>query len=104
MTDRRSTEEAVFDRLLREPFYRDLGPEQRRHYAARAAAVEEALLPNLLQWLRNEPLTDVWINGKYCVGAVMKIRRDGNFLSALIALDDYAKDAGAEHAIWKRWA
>ncbi len=62
---------------------------------------DERLLINLYEWLNGEPLSDVWIHGKYCIGAVMKIRDDDDFVSAFLALDEYAKDISKEHLLWQ---
>lgn len=98
MTDRIALAEAVKSRLLISS-----DPAQCAYFASRAANCEEELLPNLLQWLNNEPLTDIYINEKYCIGAVMKIRRSDEFMPSFIALDDYAKDPDSELSIWQRW-
>lgn len=104
MMNREEIVEAVMSRLSNEPPYSFFVESRRAYYASRMANCDEKLLPNLLQWLQNEPLTDIWIGEKYCIGAVMKIRESDDFVQSFIALDDYARDTDFEYAIWQRWA
>ena len=69
--------------------------------ADRLMSVEALLRPNIEEWLLNKPLSDIWVRDKYCVGAVMNIRQDDDFVSAIIALDDYLKDESAEQQLWQ---
>ncbi len=62
---------------------------------------EESLFTNVIEWLESKKYSDIWIKDKYCVGAVLKMRGDTDFISAIIALDDYAKDESKEHTLWK---
>lgn len=65
------------------------------------AETDECLEENLNQWMRNEPLSEIWI-GKYCIGMVLSIRGNRNFLDALDALNLYALDpAAGERRIWR---
>ncbi len=71
-------------------------------YAERLISeTDERLEINVRQWMDGEPLTDVWIGG-YCIGMVMQIRGNKDFLGALDAMNAYAKDpAVGELKIWR---
>lgn len=63
--------------------------------------LDARLLPNLREWMDGKPVTDIWI-GKYCVNAIMSIRGDRNFLSALCAMNTYLQNEAAGIAlIWR---
>lgn len=62
---------------------------------------DERLFVNIKEWMENENYTDIWIRDKYCIGALLKMRRDNDFVSAIIALDEYAKDESKEFALWQ---
>lgn len=62
---------------------------------------DERLLPNLIEWAQDKPLSSIWINDKYCIGAVLKIRGDSDFISAFLALNDYASDPSNEKYLWR---
>lgn len=68
--------------------------------ANRLLHVGNLLQQNLLEWLENKQLSDIWINEKYCVEGVMRMRGNKDFISALISLDDYARDTEKENALW----
>lgn len=68
--------------------------------ANRLLNVGNLLQQNLLEWIENKQLSDIWINEKYCVEGVMRMRGNKDFVSALISLDDYAKDIKKENALW----
>ena len=91
----------VYNRLNSERFYSLLGDSQKKDYALRLTDCEESLLPNLREWAEGKELSDIWINEKYCINAVMQIRNDGDFPEAFIALDEYAKSEAAEQFIWR---
>lgn len=56
---------------------------------------------NVKQWMNGEVLEDLWI-GKYCIGAIMSIRGNEDFLSALDAMNLYLKDEEkGELKIWR---
>lgn len=62
---------------------------------------DERLEENVGQWMRKEPLSEIWI-GRYCVGMVMSIRGDNSFLEALEALSLYGSNPSAgERRIWR---
>ncbi len=63
---------------------------------------DERLKTNLYEWLNDKPLSDIWIHNKYCIGAVIKIRNDQDFVSAFLALDEYAKDIDKEPFLWQQ--
>ncbi len=63
--------------------------------------IDERLQVNLYEWLNDEALSNIWIHDKYCIGAVMKIRDDGDFIMAFLALDEYAKDINKEPFLWQ---
>ena len=60
----------------------------------------ERLKKNLSEWINGQPISDIWI-GEYCINAIMSIRRDKDFLSALEAMNLYLKDE--EAGILKIW-
>lgn len=68
--------------------------------ANRLLKVNELLQQNLLEWIEDNPLSDIWINEKYCVEGVMKMRGNKDFVYALISLDDYAKNVEKESVLW----
>lgn len=70
-------------------------------YTEKLMAADERLIPNLIEWAQNKPLSDIWINDKYCIGAVLKFRGDSDFISAFMALNDYAADASNEKYLWR---
>lgn len=72
------------------------------HYAeALLKNLDARLIPNLREWVDGKPITDIWI-GKYCVNAILSIRGDTDFLSALEAMDTYLRDEEAGIAlIWR---
>ena len=37
------------------------------------------LKPNITEWLKSKPFSDIWVRDKYCLNAVLKIR-DNNGL------------------------
>lgn len=104
MTEKLMLKEAVKCRLREVAPYRAMTEEQRTQTAERLLLCEDFLFPNLAEWTNNMPVSDIWVNDKYCVGAVMKIRRDDDFVAAFIALDDYAKSSDSEPEIWRRWS
>ncbi len=63
--------------------------------------LDARLVPNLVEWIEENAITDIWI-GKYCVNAIMSIRGDSDFLSALEAMNTYLLDeeAGID-LIWR---
>ena len=65
---------------------------------------DERLENNVAQWMEGEPLTDDWVD-KYCIGAILAIRGDTDFLDALRAMSRYIEDPVAgEHLIWRKRA
>lgn len=104
MNDRAMLKEAVKRRLREVDPYSAMTEDQRTHTAERLLLCEDLLLTNLAEWTKNMPVSDIWVNDKYCIGAVMKIRRDDDFVAAFIALDDYAKSPESEAEIWHRWS
>lgn len=60
------------------------------------------LLINVSEWVNDEPITDIWIKDKYCVGAVLKIRNDYDVIDAILSLNLYAKDDSYETLLWRR--
>lgn len=72
------------------------------HYAeALLKDLDARLIPNLREWMDGRTVTDIWI-GKYCVNAIMSIRGDNDFLSALEAMNTYLQDEEAGIAlIWR---
>ena len=79
-----------------------LTQEAAADYAARLLAqLDPRLEGNLREWMENRPVSDVWI-GQYCVNAILSIRGDGDFLSALEAMNAYLRDADAgKRLIWR---
>lgn len=67
---------------------------------------DDTLKPNIVEWLKSKPFSDIWVRDKYCLNAVLKIR--GNPTSplaiadAILALDAFAKDISKEHLIWQK--
>lgn len=53
--------------------------------------LDERLIPNVQEWIEGRELSDIWI-GKYCIGAIMSIHGDSDFLSALEAMNVYLHD------------
>lgn len=104
MTEKLMLKEAVKCRLRELEPYKTMTENQRYVIVKRLLLCEDRLLPNLLEWTKNIPLSDIWVNDKYCVGAVMKIRKDDDFVAAFIVLDDYAKSSDSEPEIWRRWS
>ena len=102
--NRAALSEAVKNRLRDDLLNGRADDAMCEYYASRLLRCEEVLLPNLLEWLNGKPLTEIWVHDKYCIGAVMKIRKSDDFIHCFLALDDYAKDSGSESAIWTRWA
>lgn len=88
----------IFDKLLQTN--RNLSVYEANLIANRLLNVGDLLQQNLLEWLENKQLSDIWINEKYCVEGVMRMRGNKDFVSALISLDDYAKDKEKENALW----
>lgn len=88
----------IFDKLLQSN--PKLSVYEANLIANRLLNVGNLLQQNLLEWLENKQLSDIWINEKYCVEGVMRMRGNKDFVSALISLDDYAKDAEKENALW----
>lgn len=69
-----------------------MDPQYAKEYAENLAQnLDERLLPNLVQWMKGEEIANIWI-GKYCVNAIMSIRGDTDFLSALEAMNTYLQD------------
>lgn len=63
--------------------------------------LDSRLVPNLVEWMEEETITDIWV-GKYCVNAIMSIRGDSDFLSALEAMNTYLLDEEAGISlIWR---
>lgn len=52
---------------------------------------DERLTQNLSEWISGKSISDIWI-GKYCINAIMSIRGDRDFLSALEAMNTYLVD------------
>ena len=56
---------------------------------------------NVKEWLEGQTISDVWVD-KYCINAILAIRKDRDFLSALDAMNFYLKDPKAgELRIWR---
>lgn len=76
------------------------------HYAENYAEklienLDERLLKNLEEWMNGEEISDIWI-GKYCINAIMSIRGNIDFLSALEAMNTYLSDEQAGiRLIWR---
>ena len=68
--------------------------------ADRLAAIIPELQPNLAEWLRGEPFTDIRIRGIYSLQGILNLRRNGDVRSALLALDAYAKDQTKESGLY----
>lgn len=63
--------------------------------------LDPRLEQNLKEWVEGRAISDLWI-GKYCVNAIMHIRNDKDFLSALDAMNLYLQDERAGvRAIWR---
>ena len=63
--------------------------------------LDSRLIPNLIEWMEEKTITDIWV-GKYCVNAIMSIRGDSDFLSALEAMNTYLSDEEAGISlIWR---
>lgn len=89
----------LFEKLIKEKPH--LSVYKADELAERLMKADEELLLNLREWVNGEPLSDIWIHQKYCIGAVMKIRDDGDFISAFLALDEYASDECKEQLLWQ---
>ena len=70
--------------------------------ADRLMQADGALRVNLTEWLEGKALSDIWVRDKYCIGSVMQLRATQDFISAFIALDDYAKDESREAGLWRK--
>lgn len=55
---------------------------------------DDRLEPNLTEWMKGEPISDLWI-GEYCINGIMSIRGDEDFLDALLAMSLYLRDEEA---------
>ena len=88
----------IFDKLLQ--INRKLSVYEANLIANKLLNVDDLLQQNLSEWLENKQLSDVWINEKYCIAGVMRMRGNNDFVSALISLDDYAKDKAKERDLW----
>lgn len=65
------------------------------------STIDGRLEKNLLEWIRGELVSDIWIE-KYCINAILAIRKDQDFLSALEAMNLYLKDPQlGELLIWR---
>ena len=104
MSDSAMLKEAVRCRLREVAPYNAMTEDQRAKTAERLLLCEDCLITNLVEWTKNMSVSDIWVNDKYCIGAVKKIRRDDDFVAAFIALDDYAKSPESEAEIWHRWS
>ena len=63
------------------------------------ADTDPRLAPNINEWLQGGPVSDIRI-GKYSINAIMAIRGERDFLSALEAMNLYLRDsAGGERLI-----
>ena len=69
--------------------------------AERLMDAEDFLQPNITEWLEGRKLSDIFVRERHCIGSVMKFWGTKDFVSAFIALDDYAKDEAAEIHIWR---
>ena len=75
------------------------------HAAARAAELiantDSRLETNVAQWVNGQPISDLWI-GKYCINAILAIRGEKDFLSALEAMNLYLQNPKlGELRIWR---
>lgn len=65
------------------------------------SATDERLVRNVAEWMAGDELTDIWV-GKYCINAIMSIRGDKDFISALDAMNLYIEDeAAGVRKIWR---
>ena len=63
-----------------------------KEYAERIIReIDPRLVPNLIEWMGGKAISDIWI-GKYCINAIMSIRGNQDFLSALDAMIVYCTD------------
>ena len=93
------TRESIFKKV--QVVYRHYLPEKQNEVTDRLMCVDKTLHQNIEEWLSDKPISDIWVRDKYCIGAVMNIRHDKDFVSAIIALDDYLKDENTEQHIWQ---
>lgn len=96
MTDMR---EKIHRKVLQAKPY--LPDEKAWQLTDRLLRADGRLAENLREWVEGKELSDIWIRDKYCIGAVLKIRRSNDFISAFLALDEYAKDEANEAGIWQ---
>lgn len=89
----------IFDKLIQAKPHLSL--VMANELLQRLVDIDERLEVNLYEWLNDRPLSDVWINNKYCIGAIMKIRDDDDFVTAFLALDEYSKDVNKESFLWQ---
>ena len=65
------------------------------------ADTDQRLEQNLQQWMEGKALSDDWV-GKYCINAILAIRGDRDFLSALEAMNLYLQNPRmGELRIWR---
>ncbi len=65
------------------------------------ADTDPRLEQNVIEWAEGRKISDLWI-GKYCVNAIMSIRGDSDFVSALDAMNLYLADEKAGvRKIWR---
>ncbi len=62
--------------------------------------MDERLIPNVIEWLNGQSMTDIWI-GEYCVGLIHKIT-NRSYFACLEMLNLYAHDTLAgTSSIWR---
>lgn len=71
-------------------------------YAERLIKETDARLEkNVIQWMKGEVIEDIWID-KYCIGFIMELRQNQDFLGALEAMNLYVQDKeDGERRIWR---
>ncbi len=75
--------------------YMEMDDKFAENYAAGLLdKLDSRLVQNLVEWMEGKTITDIWV-GKYCVNAIMSIRDDSDFLSALEAMNTYLSDEEA---------
>ena len=69
--------------------------------ADRIMRCDLSLRANIREWAAGRPLTDTYYRGKYTL-RMASVLCGGDVVRAMIALDEYIRDAGREELIWLR--
>lgn len=93
-----------FDRIMNKvkDEYPYCNEKKQTECTERLMNINPRLYLNIEEWLEDKPFSDIWIRNKYCIRAVLQLRKDNDFIDAILALDEYSQNASYEYRLWRQ--